>query len=153
MVALSISSLVLNLPKPPLWSILCFSENMVRIFWILAVLGPVVLAQAQLVLYNSTAAINATAQISAACQEALITGISCPASLFTFAGTGLVLDTDNSTIGDICGVSCTSSIAAYHHGIATALPRHVQTIRSPGPVHQQRGREILSGRTSTRRVW
>ncbi|KAE9375150.1 carbohydrate-binding module family 50 protein [Stipitochalara longipes BDJ] len=80
----------------------------------------VAVVRAQLILYNSSAAINSTQALSTACTNAMIANISCPIELLTFAGVGNLVASDNVTVPQICSSSCTKSLASYHKNISTA---------------------------------
>jgi hypothetical protein len=80
-------------------------------------------AQSQLVIFNSTAAINTNASLSAGCEAALIASISCPPNLFNLAGDGNVIGTDNITVPQLCASSCTNSLSSFHKTVASACSK------------------------------
>lgn len=79
--------------------------------------------QAQLILYNSTAAINTTVTLSVGCENAMMANIKCPSNLFNVAGVGDLVATDNTTVPQICATGCTSSLTSYHNNIVTACAK------------------------------
>lgn len=76
--------------------------------------------QSQLVFFNSTNAINADVTLSAGCEAALMANISCPEPLVDLATDGLVLNSDNVTVPQVCASTCSSSLAAFHSNVSTA---------------------------------
>jgi hypothetical protein len=101
---------------------------MAQFICILALLAATAIekTQAQIILYNSTAAINSTQPLSVGCQNALMSNISCPIELLYFAGEGDLMATDNVTVPQICTSSCTENLASYHNNVSTACAQDPQ---------------------------
>lgn len=78
------------------------------------------LVSTQLVLFNSSTAINAAEVLSGACENALMANITCPGVLFDFAAVGNLVSSDNTTVPQICSPSCIDSLETYHRNVSTA---------------------------------